>query len=494
MKAALHETNLDCYKKIYHDTKWIELTGESVVSDKMPDIGLLGDTSSHVILRGKRTEDGLAVLEGDIQTTVCYLPDGAGGCCSIEIGIPWQAEFTNEQITDRGTAVGDVRVAQVETRMLNPRKVLVKVQLCVEVNVYEKKTMILYDDLESDGTLQIRKSTTQCNVIGTVCEKTFVATDEYPLPAHLQKGTVLCKSVRMRVDDVKTLANKLIIKGSVLSDVVLASEQGTMERVSFTSSISFIAETDCEEVSADMKAVMLPTALYYEVTSNGQLLSVEVHGVCQMVTYSKKTLEYISDVYSNFFECRTESEEQVAYMESKNTLQRDTVNVSLNGRSSISEILFTTVQMYLPRCTEQSMHVPLGISACVRYENGTMDWLKKQITAEFKRKDAEQILTVRAVDIYNVANGEEAVIRISLEAEVCEERECRLDMITSVETDEEHPFCTVRPSLTVVRRGGCLWKLAREFGSTVELIQRYNRIDEEELASETLLLIPIQRQ
>lgn len=494
MKAALHETHLDCYRKAFQDEKMMELTGETVVPDKMPDIGLLGDTNAHVILRVKRTEDGLCVLEGDLHATVCYLPDGMGGCCSIDLTIPWQTEFVSGEINDRTTAVSDVRVVQLETRMINPRKILVKAQICAEITIYKKETVVVCDKVEDISEIQTRQRTVECSVIGTVCEKTFVATDEYPLPAALHGGKVLCKSVRLRLDDVKTLTNKLIVKGSVLSDVVMITEQGAVEQVSFTSGFSFIAETDCETVSADVKSVLMPTGMFYEVTSNGQMLSVEVHGVCQMAAYAKQTLTYLADAYSNFYECKTEIKNLPIFTDTKNSTQRETVNVSIPVRSQISEILFAAATLGFPIHKDKSIQVPLSVSVCLKYENGTLDWAKKVTTAEFKTKETERMLSVRAVDPYSVSNGNEAVIRVSLEAELREEREEQLQMLSSIETDEEHPYCLVRPSITAVRRGGSLWDLAREFGSTVELIQQYNQLEENEVPHNTLLLIPKQNK
>jgi len=492
MKAVLHETHLDCYQKSFQNEKVFELTGESVVSDKMPDIGLLGDTNAHVLLRVKRAESGLAVLEGDLCATVCYLPDGTGGCCSIEITIPWQAEFLSEDIKDGATAVGDVRVIQLETRMINPRKVLIKAQISAEITVYEKESVVVCDNIEDVSAIQTLQRTVDCSLIGTVCEKTFVATDEYPLSADLYDGKVLCKSAQLRLDDVKTLANKLIVKGSVLSDVVITTEQGNMERISFTSGFSFIAETDCETVSADVKAVLMPTAMYYEVTSNGQMLSVEVHGVCQMTAYRKQALTYLTDAYSNFYECKTETKHFPVFTDTKNSSQRETVNVSVPVRSQISEILFVNAAIGAPTHKDKVIQVPLSVSVCLKYENGTLDWAKKVTTAELKSKETERLLSVRAADLYSVSNGNEAVIRVTLEADLREEREVRLEMLTSIETDEEHPYCLVRPLITAVRRKGSLWEIAREFGSTVELIRQYNQVEEDEVSDQMLLLIPKQ--
>ena len=494
MKAALHETHLDCYQKAFQDEKLIELTGETVVPDKMPDIGLLGDTNAHVILRVKRTEDSLGVLEGDLHATVCYLPDGAGGCCGIDIAVPWQAEFVSAEISDRAEMIGDVRVVQLETRMINPRKILVKAQICAEITVYEKESVVVCDKTEDVSAIQTRQRTVEFSVVGTVCEKTFVATDEYPLPAALHDGKVLCKSVRLRLDDVKTLVNKLIVKGSVLSDVILTTEQGTMERISFTSGFSFIAETDCETVSADVKSVLMPTAMYYEITANGQMLSVEVHGVCQMAAYRKQALTYLSDAYSNFCACKTETKTLAVFMDTKNSTQRETVNVSIPVRGQISEILFATATVGAPIHKEKAIQVPVCASVCVKYESGTLDWAKKVTTVELKTKETERMQAVRIVDIYSVANGNEASLRISIEADIREEKANRLEILSSVETDEENPYCLVRPSITVVRRGGSLWDLAREFGSTVELIQQYNQLEEDEVSQNTLLLIPKQNK
>ena len=75
MKAVLHETDLVCYTKRNEQTKQIELVEESVVSDRMPDIGLLGGTNANVVLRVKKAEYVVGILAGDLIATVCYIPD-----------------------------------------------------------------------------------------------------------------------------------------------------------------------------------------------------------------------------------------------------------------------------------------------------------------------------------------------------------------------------------------------------------------------------------
>lgn len=287
------------------------------------------------------------------------------------------------------------------------------------------------------------------------------------------------------------MANKLIVKGSTISDVVIAQENGISERLNFTSSFSFIAETDCEEVSSDTRVSIMPTGLFYELTSDGRMLSAEIHGVCQMAAYTRHSLRYLSDAYSNFCSCEPEWSEMMVYLEPKNNIQRETVTVSLPARSQIAQIRFATAAI---RTVGKNGQVPMSVSACVLYENGTMDWLKKQITATLPLKEMEQLTGVRAADLYTAANGTEAELRIALDGDVREERAESIRRVSAVELDREQRCCRVLPSVTVVRAEGQLWDLAREHGSTVALIQAYNQLEEETVAPNTLLLIPKQSQ
>lgn len=494
MNASLHENQLICYQQTYTGQKMLEITGESVVPDKLPDIGLIGDTNTHIFLRSKRVQSGSGIMEGDMCAGVCYIPDGASGLCVLEINIPWQVEFGSELIRDDAVAIGHVSLGGLETRMLNPRKVLVKVQLQVQFSCFEKGSAVVCDGVDEDVRLQVCRKETDCSVIATVCEKTFVASDEYPLPGDLTGGEILHKSVQFRVDDVKTLANKLIVKGSTLSDVVIAAENGNAEKVSFTSSFSFIAETDCEALSSDVKVCIMPTALYLDLTSgSGTVLNMEVHGVCQIVAYTKQTLLYLSDAYSNYCDCRLEYRPVTVFCDMKSGLQRESVSGEIACRGQASRILFMTAAMTAPTRSENRVQIPVQISACVQYESGASDWVKQQEMVTLTLKDTEQLIGVRLGDLHGITTPRGIEYRLTLDGEVREERLESLQTLSAVELDEESPCRKERPSLTVVRSGGSLWELARRFGSTVSLIRQYNQLEEDDVEDERILLIPKQR-
>ncbi len=489
MKATLHESSLERYETVYEGQTVKEIMGESVVSDKMPDIGLLGDTNACVLLRSKRVETGAAVMEGDLLIELSYVPDGAAGFCVLKMQLPWMAEFQSEAIAGGNAAVGKVRIAHLETRMLNPRKVLVKAQLQGEIRVFASVKDSVYDDSEEAEIIQVCKEELSCSVISAVCEKTFAATDEYPLPPGLTGSEVMGKSVQFRVDDIKTLTNKLIVKGSVHSDVVIGSAEGEAERISFTSPFSFICETECQQVSENVRPDIMPTAMYYELTSSGRSLSVEVHGVCQMTVYEKRELKYLSDAYSNFYPCSCEYEKLRVYQEVKKAVHRENVSGNIVCRSQLA-----CVRVLNASYTHGDGQINVHVGACVAYENGSQDWVRKQMTIPASLKNGESICEVRLNDLYGGCSGTELEFRFNVEWDTITEERLTLTPLVGVEWDENEKLAQKESSFSVVRGGGSLWELARKYSSTVQLIKTYNELEEDMALPNTVLLIPRQRK
>lgn len=489
MKAVLHEKLLERHEIIYEGQTLIEVTGESVVSDKMPDIGLLGDTNAHVLLRSKRTEAGAGVMEGDLSVDVSYIPDGASGFCVLKLQLPWLAEFQSDSIDGSNASVGSVRLIHLETRMLNPRKILVKAKLQGNLRVFSSKKDLLYDDIEEKNVIQVRREEVSCSVISTVCEKTFAATDEYPLPAGISAVEVIGKSVQFRIDDIKTLTNKLIVKGCVLSDVVVASREGEAERVSFTSAFSFIAETNKERVSDVVRMDIMPTAMYYEPSADGRALSVEVHGVCQITAYEERNLPYLSDAYSNFYSCNSEYGVLNLYRETKKEAHRENLSGSIVCRSQLGCVRFLTSS-----CIYDGGQITVTVSACIAYENGTTDWVRKQIDLPLHLREGEKLCEVRLNDLYGGCSGTALEFRLNVEWDTFIEEPFSVKPLLETEWDEDSPLTSGEHSLWIVRGNGALWDIAKKYGSTVMLIQTYNGIEEDEVAGETLLLIPRQRK
>ena len=93
MDTTLQTQTIQCYRKVFASTMTAEETGESVVPDKMPDIGMIAHTGACVLLRSKDVSDGTVRLQGEIAVSVLYLPDGEAGVRALRLSLPVTVQF-----------------------------------------------------------------------------------------------------------------------------------------------------------------------------------------------------------------------------------------------------------------------------------------------------------------------------------------------------------------------------------------------------------------
>lgn len=503
MDTTLQTQTIQCYRKVFASTMTAEETGESVVPDKMPDIGMIAHTGACVLLRSKDVSDGTLRLQGEIAVSVLYLPDGEAGVRALRLSLPVTVQFEGAEITQSSIPQASMRLRGVETRMLNPRKILVKAEVESEAACYERSQLVCCTGLADQAggeAVQLRRTDARFSVVSSVCERTFVVTDEYPLPAGSgDAGEVVWKNAQFRVEDVKTIANKLIIKGTVLSDVLYTTADGLTETVSFPTMFSQILETDSEEVSPDARLTIMPTGMYYELqhTDAGAKLTMEVHAVCQAEAMTRHEMAFVSDAYSNRWDCQVDYAPMSVRTRTKESTLRETVRESIPFRSPVSAVRFALCAVGPVTMEEKGVSARVDIAVCAGGENGTEECAGKRIQVRFTGEDPAgarlRAEGVRCTDVYAVPAGNAVEVRFAAEADLRMESDCTLETVSAVRLAEDHPLVSDRPSLTVVRAAGPLWDIARKYGSTVDLIRQVNGVEEETVAAGSLLFVPRER-
>lgn len=501
MDTTLQTNTIACYKKGYTAVLTAEETGETVVPDRMPDIGMIANTGACVLLRSKEATDGNVTMQAEIQVCVLYIPDGEAGLRALNLSLPCTASFDSPEITQECIPEGLMRVCGVEARLLNPRKILVKAEVAAELVCYTRAEASYCKGVsqETGNLVQLHSTTAKFSTVAAVCERTFVVTDEYALPSTAAGGEVVRKNAQFRVEDVKTIANKLIVKGTMLSEVLYTTEGGTIETASFGTVFSQIVETDSEDISPDARVMLMATGMYYEIVAgeNGPTLSVELHGVCQVAAMAQHEIEFVSDAFSNRCACDVEYNPMGVITQSRVSTQRETVRDTVPCKSAVSQVRFATCTVGRVTVNGDSVSARVDVELCVAYETGVDDCVSRRIEVNFQGDgDASAVLcadNVRYTDVYAVPAGNAAEIRFAVEADLRTETVCSLETVSAIHLDEERPCTQDRPSLTVVRAGGSLWELARKYGSTVDLIRQINELEEDTVPQGSVLFVPRER-
>ena len=139
MELELKQETVQCWETACRTTIEQEETAEMIVPDARPDIFQVVDGETRLLLQRKEPQEGKAEFSGLLKTTILYRPEGEGGLQTMEVTLPFSASPELSCITRRSVLRVTPRVLSTDVHLLNPRKVLVRVGCCLELEVFSPK-------------------------------------------------------------------------------------------------------------------------------------------------------------------------------------------------------------------------------------------------------------------------------------------------------------------------------------------------------------------
>ena len=124
-----------------------EETLESIVPDACPDIARIVSASAKVFLKDKELGEGTLRLNGTAKVTVLYIPEGEELARALEVAIPIQCIRDDPRFHAGCPVLADLQTPSADARTINPRKILVRVNVSVWAAAYEKECRELSADL-----------------------------------------------------------------------------------------------------------------------------------------------------------------------------------------------------------------------------------------------------------------------------------------------------------------------------------------------------------
>ena len=131
MELELERIGWNGYEAALETTVCQEETLESIVPDACPDVLRICETEGIVCLRDKVVQEGRLTLSGSVRASLLYLPDGGEGLRRMEVELPFTCPVEHPGLTPEWKVVAVPRIQGADARLLNPRKVLVRVSLAV---------------------------------------------------------------------------------------------------------------------------------------------------------------------------------------------------------------------------------------------------------------------------------------------------------------------------------------------------------------------------
>lgn len=490
MELQFTNNTTEYLKELFCDTISQEETGESMVPDSYPDVERILDCSATVVLRGKDSQQ----VSGAILATALYAPEDFGTPKSLDYYIPFHIK---SQTAPTGMVV-DCRVQSADARMLNARKILVRVRLCGTVKGYgsEQEEQFVYAPQPQEDLELMTNSYTILRPV-ELGEKAFTISDELALPSgNVAVEKIIHHEIQPEIAETKMLGGKGVFKGNLVGKMLYEGQEGLHTwnfEVPFSQYVEMMGDYDQEE----LQVTPVVTEVQLDGLGNGGCL-VHVQLLAQCVVMGKHQLDVVEDAYSLGHQFLPHW--KVLTPTSRLNLQTFTQVGRCVVPCTAKTVLYTQCWLGVPEVFQrnQQREIIVPVNSAILYEDvqgqHQCHCVKFEVKLEAEMWEdctCRPTATVAGEPVALVA-GDGLEIRCPLRIQVEIWSDTQIQALCGGELTEHldkksYPSVILRP----VGEGDTLWSIAKGCRTTARAIGEANQMGEKEQLPDGMLLIPI---
>ena len=506
MELLIREETFEFMNTVYSDTLTTEGETEKVVPDAMADVTEIVYTDGVILLRSKEALSGRVTIAGTAEISVaCRTEKGNIGCMRFEVPVSASGEAPG--ITTDSAIVAEMSLTACEVRLTNPRKLQIKVSASAVVTCYEHIELKIPSGVYDAEQAELLTNTDDVTAVASAFEKTFVIGDEFKLPGIKPDiGEVLSASVQINTDETKSVGTKLIVRGTIFSSVIYnPADGGETDNVEFSVPFSQIIDTEfqTEELIFEVKTAL--TGAFLSQVGSNRSITYEVHAVAQCIAYTKRSITYLSDIFSTRYELQTEM--KTAVISGVSGFEETTG--SLRGKIETPFQVKNVITSWA-RCNKSrldysndspTLSASLAVTVLFLDNSGNLHSVSQSFEVEAALPEGPGTTAVIAStspkDVYASVAEQGIDVRAQLYFSVKRRLSTQLPMVHNVSYNEEIKIdYSGTPSLIMHRTlaGETLWELSKRCRSSVGLIISANDLEAvNEVEEGTMLIIPKKR-
>lgn len=478
-------------KKVGQKREEIIVEGDVIVNDIKPDVLSIISTSGIACVYKKEVMDGKVRLDGSINTYIIYLADSEDSAVrSLNTVIDFTGMIDIENCMSYMVANEKVNIKKIETRILNGRKLNIKVILEVEIQVYSNENIQIVSNINNLEDIQMLNNQKTVNsLIGEGNTKVY-AKDTISIDAVDDLAEIMKVSIKIVDRDMKLSYNKVLAKAESEISIMYLTEDNRIKNIS--ARIPIMGFIDIENITdnnicdIDYKIknfIIKPN----NADSNSIYVEAEIEITC--FAYETRNINLIEDLYSIGSDLRF-TKNEINTMQDKTNI-KDICNI--NEQFAISEIrdnelynVQTTpnIQNTIVRNGKIIYEGELNLEVIFGTNNG-MDSRNIQIPFNFQINSSsvtegsniDTIIDIKREDF--IVNGGNISTNVELEFNVGISKNENINIIDEISREESSQNNIYSMVIYFVKPGDSLWSIAKKFKSTIDDIARVNNIEDE---------------
>lgn len=505
MELELNRTRLTGYDIVLDTELFQEETLETIVPDACPDVLRLVDTQGTVLLKSKTAMDGRVTLTGTARLTVLYVPETGDGLRCLEVGIPFNADAEGREIKSGCVVAASAWVAGADTRTINPRKIMTRVQVALRVQVFSESALSLCAGISAqEGSVeQLTQTHSMCRVAAVV-EKPFSFEDDLTiLVGRPEAEELLGSRVEPSAVEAKLIGSKLIVKGEAAVQLLYRPVGGGVDAASLVLPVSQIMEVNGvgEEASAAVELCLLDAA--FTLGGDGRTVAASLSMAAQAVVRETRNVQLLADAYSTCCQLQVERAPFEYELCQSETIARQTLRECVESGLAIRSVADVYCQIGRTTLERQAdtmrLSAQAGVTALCVTEEGEQAAISRVFEVSCGIDLPEECgcrFHCRCAGLMAAPTADGVEVRASFEFPYLAVKRVQTWAVRDVGIGACAEEDTApRPSviLRTMGDGEALWDVAKRYGAAIDDIVRASELENEQPCQGTLLLIPGKR-
>ena len=504
MELKLEMEHISGYEAVLDTVVSQEETLETIVPDACPDILRIVDAGGQICLSGKNVYDGGLSVSGTVKGWVLYQPEEREDLCRVAVQLPFTAQVEVPGLQGRGRCVVTPCLKSVDTRALNPRKMLVRADIGLAVQAFQPQEHVLCSAITCEEACAVQQRTRDhmACVTAVVEEKEFTFYDELRLSAGpAGRAEVLCVQAEAFCSESKVIGSKLIFKGEAVLRIRYQVE-GELCSMRCPMAFSQIMEVSQlgEEAECDL-SVCLTDLEYVSAGEDERTLNVTLELLGQAVVRDRQQMTLLQDVYSTAYDMDVEQGSYTVHRLLDGAVRSQGVRELLDIGAMVKSVVDSSVTVCQVRQSREddqvSVSADLKVDVLYMNEQDQLESASRTITVSGRmdvlRTDVCRCRCQCPGEVFAVPAAGGAEVRFNVEFQCVVTRPKSVSVVTGAKLGELRGIKQAGQPSVILRMaapGEELWDIAKACCTTGEQIRSANRLEGDTLPAGQMLLIP----
>ena len=502
MELVFENQTIDFLRQIVSKTVTQEQTQELIVPDSYPDCARIVFTGANALVRGKECRDGSMTLTGGVRAGVLYIPEDGTQPRALECYIPYAFRVDDAQATAQMQLCAGCRVKSADARLINSRKILVRVNLVCELTGYTPASQTIPRLTQAPDQLQTKTAQYRLVLPQEYTEKSFAMSEDLEIPAsEPQMEKIVQYWVSPEISEQKLVGNKAVFKGTAGLKILFLTPDGSPAVYERQLPFSQYCELQSDEDDREAQLQLCVTGSELELvqTDEGGKLLVSLNLLCQCLTFGACEVTLTQDAYAT----RGSFTPQWSEIALCSRLDRQTMYETLRGSvpAQARAVIDSTIYLDAPAQQKTDGAVQFTAPATVNILYYDADGALQSAIVRDQAvctMAAEHCAVCQARvqpgrDGYAAPSGGGMDVRyeVSFDISCCCEQTLRALAGGTLEEGGEktaEKFCVI---VKTNPKTQSIWELAKEYRTTQQAIAQANNLTTDEAEQGMLLLIPV---